>query len=273
VSLEGIDVSHWQLQTPPLTGLAFAFAKASEGTTPDAGYSGHLGNFERAGLITGAYCFARDDVSLDGQAAFFVAEAGPTVHLLAVDVEGAHATDTAQTAFLISRIRVHDTLERAVLLYHSASGFFDAGQDADWIADYRSGASHAAPGTFWQWTSSPYDRDHFAGTLDDLHKLAKLVPAVVDGPPAQAKPSGATMWVEAAKLGKLWQRDGRGILRPIFRPTGFTFKSWAGDNATETWAPGKASLVRAEAVFRQLLGQPHNGLWVRVTDGGCTWHH
>ena len=61
--LEGIDVSHWQTHTPSLAGLSFAFAKASEGTTQDAMYATHMANFVAAGIVPGAYMFARDDVS------------------------------------------------------------------------------------------------------------------------------------------------------------------------------------------------------------------
>ena len=57
MTLNGIDVSRWQGTTPSLAGLAFLFAKASQGTTKDPMYDTHIANARKAGLVVGAYCF------------------------------------------------------------------------------------------------------------------------------------------------------------------------------------------------------------------------
>lgn len=275
MTIEGFDVSHWQRQTPSLTGQAFAFVKASEGTSPDFMYPTHIARVARAGLVRGAYAFARDDVGLGVQANAFVAAAGK-VDLFAIDVEGPHATSRAETAEIIRSVKAQ-VYPRKVGLYMSESVFFDAGQDFDWVAHY--GVS--APRRHWdfhQFTSSPYDRNRFNGSLEALHLLAGI-PVAPDTstplPPYQHRPEGATMWVETDHLARLFQTDGRHILRPVTTPDDFTFKAWCGPNVTRTWAPGPKSTKTDDAVFRQVLGQPHNGLWIRVNpaDMGCTWHH
>jgi len=171
MSVEGIDVSRWQTTTPSLTGLAFGIAKVSEGTWPDPRYEQHMAAFGSAGLVCMGYCFARDDVPILVQAAFFVENAGPEAEALVVDNEGGHVLTRAQLTALISAIKAADPLHRRVGEYMSASVYMNGcGEDFDWIADYRAGASTPS-GTFHQWTSSPYDKDHFNGTLADLNQL------------------------------------------------------------------------------------------------------
>lgn len=174
---KGIDISHYQARTPSLTGLSFAWIKASEGTTPDLMYPTHVANVRKAGLWTGAYCFARDDVPLAAQARYFLAHA-QDARALAVDVEGPHATNSAETRVLIANIKFYDPLKRPVLLYMSAGWFFaNVGQDGNWIAQW-PGTGQPTPGTeptrrwaFWQYRGSPLDLDVFNGTLADLQRL------------------------------------------------------------------------------------------------------
>lgn len=173
MTIEGADFSVWQTSTPSLTGLDFLFVKASEGLTADPRYGMHMTNGKAAGLVTSAYCFARDDVSIAAQAAFFVKTA-VGASLLAVDNEGGYRMTLAQARALILAIKAADSLRRKVGLYMSASVFFDAGQDFDWIADYRAGVSHTKPGSFHQYTSTPYDRDRFNGTRAQLDALAGI---------------------------------------------------------------------------------------------------
>src|SRR6185369_2558164 len=86
VTLEGVDVSHWQ-SVYPVKGISFVFVKASEGTAADPKYGVHALRATTAGLHLGAYHFCRNDVDIDAQAAFFVAH-GPAAQALALDVEG-----------------------------------------------------------------------------------------------------------------------------------------------------------------------------------------
>lgn len=182
MTLRGIDISEHQATTPSLLGLAFTFVKASEGLRPDPLYPRHAAAVRALRLVLGAYCFARSDVDPDGQAAAFVARAAGA-ELLAVDDEGIHATDRPQTASLIARIRAHDPLHRPVGLYMSESVFLEAGQDFDWVAHW----GVAAPSRHWtfhQYRGSPLDLDRYAGTLAQLHALARR-PAPRPRPPAR----------------------------------------------------------------------------------------
>lgn len=181
----GIDISHWQATTPPLAGLAFVFVKASEGLAPDPAYGRHAAAVTAAGLVLGAYCFARDDVSINGQAAAFVRRA-TGAEILAVDVEGGHGTDRAQTAALISSVKSFDPLHRPVGLYVSESAFFEAGQDFDWVAHWRV-AAPARHWTFHQYRGAPLDLDRYNGTLTQLHALAGR-PATAPKPAPKPKP-------------------------------------------------------------------------------------
>ncbi|GAC1618034.1 MAG: hypothetical protein NVS9B1_27270 [Candidatus Dormibacteraceae bacterium] len=166
--IEGLDVSVYQSTTPPLTGLGFLFAKATEGTGyVDPTYTMHVANAERAGLVVGAYHFgiAGDPA---GQAAHFLATIG-AVRMLALDFERANPqmSQAEGRAFIAA---VHAAGYR-IGLYAPDSGFPDLGQDWNWVAsyDYRP----TRPMLFWQYTSKPnLDRDHFYGTLAELRALA-----------------------------------------------------------------------------------------------------
>ncbi len=196
----GIDISHWQTTTPNLAGLGFVIVKASEGTTPDPMHATHMAKVKAAHKLLGAYCFARDDVSLDKQAAFFVAKAGSAPTFLAVDNEGAHATSTARTAYLISRIRFHDTLHRQVGLYMSESGFQEAGQDFDWVANWANKPHR--PYLLWQYRGSPLDLDRYEGTVAQLK--AALAPSLIPSAP----PSDTGGKVELAKANRAVKAEG-----------------------------------------------------------------
>lgn len=181
--------------------------KASEGLTADSMYVRHVAKAKAASLLVGAYCFARNDVGLDDQAAFFASHS-PGATFLAVDVEGAHATSLEQTQYLIERIRLHDALNRKILLYMSESGFYrDAGQDDNWIANW-SGTPHL-PYLLWQYRGSPLDLDRYEGTLAQL-KL-ELAPIPV------APPSDVETNMDVVQPGKkLTAWGGRAILsQPI----------------------------------------------------------
>lgn len=84
------------------------------------------------------------------------------------------------------------------------------------------------------------------------------------------KPKGATAWVEAVNLARIFSADSKGILRPITFP--FNFEAWVGPRVTRTWAPGPKSKVRSTAVFRKILSGAHINKFIRITDAGTTWH-
>jgi hypothetical protein len=176
VTLFGIDVSKWQTRTPHLDTVQFLFARASIGTTRDTMYPVHIGNAKVAGIVTGAYHFNWDTISIAAQVTTFIDAAG-SVDLYALDVEGEHAFSQAQSKEFI---RLMHEAGLKCGLYHSASGFFDAGQDFDWVAKW----SATPPGSwdFWQFTSDGQlpgytgrlDFDRFNGTLAELHALAGM---------------------------------------------------------------------------------------------------
>ncbi len=170
----GIDVSKWQSHLPDLTTVDFLFARASIGTTTDTMYATHIAEAKAAGIVTGAYHFNWDTIPIAAQVTTFIAAAG-RVDLYALDVEGANGFSDWQAREFI---RLMHEAGLKCGLYHSASGFFDAGQDFDWVAKWST--IPPASWDFWQYTSDGklpgytgrLDFNRFDGTLDELHALA-----------------------------------------------------------------------------------------------------
>jgi lysozyme len=179
----GIDVSKWQTSLPDLSSVDFMFARASIGTLPDERYEQHISEAKAAGIVTGAYHFNWDTLSIAAQVTTFIAAAGD-VNLYALDVEGANAFSVAQSREFI---RLMHEAGLKCGLYHSASGFFDAGQDFDWVAKWSS--VPPASWDFWQYTSDGYlpgyagrlDFDRFNGTLTELYAFAGIPTAPDSG--------------------------------------------------------------------------------------------
>lgn len=176
--LDGIDVSHWQTRTPPLTGLEFAFARATYGTSPDNRYGMHVTAFRRAGLIVGAYHFGVGFVDPAAQARTFYSVAR-NADIFVLDLE----RDTRQTMSRDQgRVFIRELRRlapgKSILLYSSRGTWpGDLGQDANWVADYvgrpdRVGVRPRIPWAFWQYTSRPWDKNWFNGDLDALRRLA-----------------------------------------------------------------------------------------------------
>lgn len=168
--LPGIDISVWQEKTPSLTGLGFAFARATFGTSTDTRYSQHVAAFRAAGLVVGAYAFGTGAYSGAEQARVLLL-AARDADLLALDLErnvaGSSMTEAQARDFIAT---VH-AAGRTIGLYHSDSGFPDVGQDWNWVAKWGT-APPARPYAFWQWQGSPLDRDWFNGTPLQLSALS-----------------------------------------------------------------------------------------------------
>ena len=146
-TLRGIDVSAWQTAMPPLTGLSFAFVKASEGTGyTSPAYVKQAAAVKAAGLVLGAYHFAdRSDGAK--QAAHFLTVCGRDTQLVAIDIEGKTAPDAATARAFIAACR---SAGKTVGVYASLSGFpRSLGQDFDWIADWTA-TPPPQPWAFWQ---------------------------------------------------------------------------------------------------------------------------
>jgi hypothetical protein len=169
MTLEGIDVSQWQAATPPLVGQSFAFARATYGTGTDTRYAMHASNIRKAGIVLGAYGFG---VNADGaaQARVFLATAHGA-DLLALDLEVEPGNTPMTSAQAQAFIRTVKAAGYKCGLYHQDSGYPALGQDWDWVARWTT-LPPSRPWLFWQWQGTGIDRDRFAGSLADLHKLA-----------------------------------------------------------------------------------------------------
>lgn len=167
--LEGIDVSKWQPRTPGLTGLGFAFARATYATSPDERYAQHTAAFRAADIAAGAYHFGTGFVAVPRQVEAFLETAGDA-DLLALDWE----TDRAKT---MTRAQAREFIAavqatgRRIGLYASRSWFRDLGQDWHWVAQWGPRAPDR-PWHFWQYQGSPLDRNRFNG---DRAALARLI--------------------------------------------------------------------------------------------------
>jgi GH25 family lysozyme M1 (1,4-beta-N-acetylmuramidase) len=210
---EGIDVSGYQPRVDwkavKAAGKAFAFIKATEGTTlVDHTFASHWKGARDAGVLRGAYHFLRPEHDAVAQAQFFLAqitddpgELPPTVDVEVSDrVSVAHVAGCA-AAFVDY---VAATLGRP--LVYTSPGFWnllpdipDIAAKADlWVANW--GASPArvkgwSKWTFWQYTdkgtvsgipgSADVDGDRFNGSVADLQAYcASVVGVAVPQAPA-----------------------------------------------------------------------------------------
>ncbi|GAC1439958.1 MAG: hypothetical protein NVSMB55_02990 [Mycobacteriales bacterium] len=221
-SLDGPDVAsyqhpngaaiHWQQAAD--SGAAFAFIKATEGTTyRNRFFADDYASAHRAGLVRSAYHYARPQVNLAtarDQADFFVKTAGvPSAKgdlPLTLDIEEAGGLTSraliAWTHTFVDEVRA--LTSRPVIIYtypyfwqHAMADTTDFANLPLWIASYRSGGpKQPLPGgwsrwTFWQYTASgritgiaaSVDRSRFAGSQADLAALADpAAPAPAPGP-------------------------------------------------------------------------------------------
>jgi hypothetical protein len=175
----GIDISTYQVHTPPLKGLSFLFARASIGTMTDGRYAMHIANARKAGLVTGAYHFGDKNINPVRQAQVFLAAAGD-VDFYFLDVEGKTAQGPADIRAFFAEVR---KAGKRIGLYHSSSGFPELGQDYNWIAMWDP---HGRPPShrwdFWQQRGSPLDLDRYNGSTDELRLFARALPQS-DTPP------------------------------------------------------------------------------------------
>jgi hypothetical protein len=160
----GIDISKYQAATPSLAGLTFLFARASIGSAPDPTYARHAADARAAGLILGAYHFGYFG-NVSGQVATFLS-AAPSADFYALDVEGPNAPSHAESREFLALVK---GLGKRTVLYHSESGFFDAGQDYNWVANWSR--TPAIPWDFWQTRGSPLDLDQYHGTAAQLRAI------------------------------------------------------------------------------------------------------
>ncbi|NHZ40228.1 glycoside hydrolase family 25 protein [Massilia aquatica] len=203
--LKGIDVSHFQGQidwpTVAQQGIAFAYAKASEGgSVTDPLFSTNYPAMRAAGIARGAYHFLHADVDAGQQARHFLSVLGPPQPgdlPPMLDVETAcgmqcAAIDRAALAWLG---QVQQALGCTPLIYSSLSFWNSnlAGSAALcayplWIAEYSSAAAPVLPHgvhgyAIWQHAQTgkvdgiegAVDLDLFNGTAQALAQLGRPV--------------------------------------------------------------------------------------------------
>ncbi|KAI0262557.1 glycoside hydrolase family 25 protein [Gloeopeniophorella convolvens] len=204
---QGIDVSHFQgtisWGTVAADGVAFAFIKATEGTTfLDPNFSANYNGATGAGLIRGAYHFAHPDASSGAtQANYFLAHGGgwssdgitlPGALDLEANPSGAECYGLSTSAMVAWISDFSNT-------YHAATGVYPViytttswwtsctgnsaafgGTNPLWIARYASSIGTLPAGwsvaSFWQYADSgpnPGDQDLFNGSLAGLQSIAR----------------------------------------------------------------------------------------------------
>ncbi len=187
-ALPGIDVSHWQhtidWSQVAAAGTRFAFMKATDGRTyVDPMYATNRAGAAAAGIVVGAYHFARPDHGADDaiiEADHFVDSAAPTtgdlLPVLDLETTGGLTPDEL-TAWMLTwlgevtaRTGVQPIVYTSPLGWANRTGdttaIADAGYTVLWVAHWGV-ASPTLPANDWQgngWTFWQYsDCGHLAG--------------------------------------------------------------------------------------------------------------
>ncbi|GAA3197047.1 lysozyme [Streptomyces virens] len=209
--VQGIDVSHWQgainWTSVRNAGIQFAWIKATEGTTyKDDRFNSNYTNAYHAGVIRGAYHFARPNVSNGAtQANFFASSGGawsrdnltlPGVLDIEHNPYGAMCYGLSTTAMRTWITDFYNTYKartsRDVVIYTTASWWNTCtgnwtgmgGKSPLWAAHWGASSPTIPAGfptwTVWQYTatgsvsgvSGNVDRNQFNGSRDRLLALA-----------------------------------------------------------------------------------------------------
>lgn len=80
------------------------------------------------------------------------------------------------------------------------------------------------------------------------------------------KPAGATRWLQAKYVKRLWRVSTGGKLAPQDSSTGFLFSAWAGPNVTK-----HVTTSSGTATFAAILSGSHRGQYVHVSDAGVAF--
>ncbi|KAG8724043.1 hypothetical protein FRC09_000644 [Ceratobasidium sp. 395] len=201
---KGIDVAGYQCNIDMVAqkraGIAFAYVKATEGTTfRNPRFSKQYTGAYNAGIIHGAYHFARPDHSSGtAQAEFFLKHGGnwsadgKTLPGM-LDMEYG---PKGKTCWGLSASRMVAWVKEFSDYYHSKTGRYPTiytgtnwwktctGNSAAFgktnpldVAHYASSVGPLPAGwthwTFWQYTSKPFDHDYFNGDQAALVRFAK----------------------------------------------------------------------------------------------------
>lgn len=196
--VQGIDVSHYQgvvdWQQVAQAGMAFAFAKATDGITyVDPELAVNWPGMQTAGLLRGAYHFFEPNDDATAQAQHFLSTVqlvpGDLPPVLDVEITGGVSNEQIWSGVSTWLQIVEQETGRQPILY-TASGFWNShAPDLTltryplWLADYA--AQPALPNgwtswLFWQHSQTgsvagvtgAVDLDLFNGTVEQLHELA-----------------------------------------------------------------------------------------------------
>lgn len=260
MTLNGLDISNNQPTTPNLSGVSFVIVKATEGTWHDPMWPTHSANVVKAGKTLGAYEFGVD--GLDGviQANQFLAVIGHSTKLVALDVEGAHATHPDQIKAWMATC---NTAGMTTLLYASEGNWpggvtgtkpnIDFGQHGNWVAKWGR-ITPSIPWMIWQNRGAPLDLDVFNGTQAQLNALAGIAaPGPAPAPTPAPKPVTYTLHI------------AHGAVVQVV-PVNTALKI-TGDPVPHPW-PGKASSAPCSAT--KYLDGIHSGGALCVKVGGTS---
>lgn len=200
-SLSGIDVSHYQgtvdWAAVKAAGIAFAFAKASDGNTyKDTQFQKNWQGMQAAGLLRGAYHFYESDDDPVAQANNFLSAVGTLAKTdlpPVIDIEstkGNFGNNSLAANLQICLDAIEKGLGRTPIIYTNCA-FWNANLTAGfgryplWIARYSSTPPTIPNGwtnwNFWQYSQSgavagvtgAVDLDQFAGSSEDLQQLIR----------------------------------------------------------------------------------------------------
>lgn len=197
--VQGIDVSHYQgavdWQAVAGAGIAFAFAKATEGVDwVDPQLAANWAGMQVAGLVRGAYHFFEPNDDAASQAQNFLANVqlapGDLPPVLDVETTGGVSDAELWSGVATWLQLVEQATGRQPILY-TAPGFWNS-HEPDlaltryplWLADYAAQPTLPKGWTswlFWQHSQSgsvagvtgAVDLDLFSGTLAQLRELAR----------------------------------------------------------------------------------------------------
>ena len=203
--VRGLDVSHWNGAVPwaslRSSGVAYTFIKTTGGTTKDARFAANWATAKACGILRGGYHFfvPTTEKSAEAQAAAFAKALGDDLGELppVVDVERAFSKKSdgcaEYKADVAAFIDAFESSTKRKMMIYSTADFWDESLCADdafanrdlWVAEYTTADQPKLPKpwtayTFWQWSSdgklngSDLDLDVYAGTVDDLKKLATI---------------------------------------------------------------------------------------------------
>ena len=201
-AVQGVDVSHWQgavnWTSVRNAGVAFGFAKATEGTTyTDPTFAANWAGMRAARLVRGAYHFGRPGTDPTAQANYFVDAVRPVKGdlQLVLDLEATDGKTPAQVrTWAVAFVnRVQARTGRPAIIY---TGFYfwrdSAGNGSNlncplWLPAYRDSPTspvNLVPAawttwSFWQYTSTGgvagvsgnVDRNAWNGSLAGLNSL------------------------------------------------------------------------------------------------------